>query len=141
MTDLELTTSRHIKAPVERVFEAWLNPQLLMQFMLPADGMSVAEANSDGVEGGRFSIVMQSPDQQFPHGGEYLEISRYTRLVFTWESPFSVDGSTVTLTFAEHPQGGTELTLHHLKFPDQDSRNNHEMGWTRILQMLNQTLT
>ena len=141
MTDLKLSTSRHINAPIQAVFNAWLDPDMLAQFMLPGEGMSVAEASNEATVGGRFSIVMQSPDQQFPHGGEYLEISPYSRIIFTWESPFSTEGSQVTLTFSENPKGGADIHLLHVKFPDSESRDNHLAGWTRILDTLNGVLT
>lgn len=35
-----------------------------------------------------------------PHSGVYETIDRPRRLVFTWESPHSIDGSTVTLDLA-----------------------------------------
>ena len=34
--ELTLTLSRTINAPVEKVFNAWLNPEILAKFMLPA---------------------------------------------------------------------------------------------------------
>lgn len=135
MTELSLTTSRLINAPAAKVFNAWLDPKMLARFMLPADGVSIPKVETDPRVGGRFSLVMKIGDKELPHGGTYTEITPHTRLVFTWESSFSVDGSTVTLTFAEKA-GGTEVTLHHVKFPSEESRDNHDSGWTRILAEL-----
>ena len=56
------------------------------------------------------------------------------------ESPFSVDGSTVTLTFAP-VTGGTHVKLTHVKFVDEQSRDNHQGGWTNILAALDNALT
>lgn len=140
MTDLSLTVSRTIAAPAKKVFDAWLNPEMLMRFMTPAPGMSVPEAATDPVEGGRFKILMKAGDDEIPHAGTYKEISPYSRLVFTWESPFSIEGSTVTLDFIER-NDMTVVTLTHVTFPSQESRDNHEGGWTGILAALNTTLT
>lgn len=140
MTDLSLTVSRTIAAPAKKVFDAWLNPEMLMRFMTPGPGMSVPEAATDPVEGGRFSILMRAGDDEIPHAGTYKEISPYSRLVFTWESPFSIEGSTVTLDFVEK-NDTTEITLTHVTFPSQDSRDNHEGGWTSILTTLGTTLS
>lgn len=139
MTDLTLTVSRTIKAPAEALFEAWLDPQMLARFMTPGPGVTVPKAEADAREGGRFAIVMKAGDDEIPHAGTYKEITRHSRLVFTWESPFSVDDSTVTVDFAP-ADGGTAVTLSHVKFPSEESRDNHEGGWTMILGALEAAL-
>jgi uncharacterized protein YndB with AHSA1/START domain len=139
MTDLTLTTERTIAAPIERVFDAWLDPATLARFMIPGPGMTVPEAKTDPRVGGRFDLIMQAGDDKLPHGGIYKEITRHSRLVFTWESPFSVAGSTVTLTFSP-VKNGTHVTLNHVKFPSEESRDNHLGGWAAILAVLDGAL-
>ncbi|MGJ5618416.1 SRPBCC family protein [Sulfitobacter sp. MF3-043] len=135
MTDLTLTTSRTIAAPAQKIFDAWLDPKMIAKFMIPAPGMGMPTVKNDPVEGGRFEIIMKAGDNDIPHAGTYTKILRYSQLVFTWESPFSIDGSTVTLDF-ENVAGGTNVTLTHVKFPDEESRDNHEAGWGAILEKL-----
>lgn len=135
MTELTLNLSRTINAPAEKVFNAWLDPEMLARFMLPAGGMSVPKAATNPVEGGRFDIIMLAGDQEMPHAGTYKKIDRHSQLVFTWESPVSVDDSTVTLDF-EPVKDGTKLSLHQVKFADQKTRDNHKGGWTAILEKL-----
>ena len=134
-TDLSLTVTRQIEAAPEAVFDAWLDPAMLMQFMNPGEGMSCPDAKTDAVEGGRFELVMRAGDDVMPHGGTYVTIDRPNKLVFTWESPFSVEDSLVTLTFAPSA-GGTFVTLHHTRFVSEESRDNHEAGWGAILGTL-----
>ena len=50
-------------------------------------------------------------------------------------SAYSQEDSEVTLTLVPR-DGGTDLTLRHIRFPDEEVRNNHEGGWTLILQAL-----
>lgn len=134
-TDLTLTVSRTIAAPPERVFDAWLDPEMLMAFMQPGPGMTTPSATADPREGGRFDLIMKHDDDEMPHGGVYQVIDRPRRLVFSWESPFATEGSTVTLEF--RPEGdGTHVTLTHVRFPNEESRDNHENGWTAILARL-----
>lgn len=136
MTELTVNTSKLINAPMEAVFEAWMDPELLSKFMIPGEGMSVSKAEADARQGGRFTIVMAAGDQEIPHGGTYLEVVPHSRLVFTWESPFSVEGSTVTLSLTPAENGATQLQLVHEKFADQQSRDNHDGGWQGILNKL-----
>ncbi len=136
MTELSLEITRAIPHPPEKVFDAWLDPEMLAKFMLPGPNMSVPEAYSDAKVGGRFKIIMRAREAgDLPHEGEYKVIDRPNRLQFTWNSPYSQDDSTVTLDFTPTDKG-TELRLHHIRFPSEESRNNHEGGWTRILETL-----
>ena len=136
MSKLELTVSKTIPAPRQRVFEAWLDPAVLARFMMPIPGMQAPHVECDPREGGNFLIVMKAGDKELPHRGEYREISRHDRLVFTWESEFATPGSSVTLTFEELGPSETKVTLHHVGFPSNDSRDNHQGGWTQILETL-----
>lgn len=135
MTDLSLTVSRVINAPAKAVFEAWLNPEMLRQFMIPGDSMLVPSATTDPTEGGRFEIVMRNGDQDLPHSGTYTEISPHSRIAFTWEIPFSEDSSDVTITFSTKGDA-TEVELNHTKFATEESRDNHNAGWVKILDSL-----
>jgi uncharacterized protein YndB with AHSA1/START domain len=139
MTDLTLTVERTIKSAQADVFNAWLNPDMLRKFMMPAAGMTVPKASNDPKEGGRFEIVMLAGENEIPHAGTYREISPHDRIVFTWESPFSVEDSTVTLTFAPVDEG-THVTLTHVRFNDAEARDNHKGGWMGILETLDATL-
>lgn len=134
-TDLTLSISRVIPAPPEQVFDAWLDAEMLKKFMQPGPGMTTPETTADAREGGRFDLIMKNGDDELPHGGVYQVIDRPNRIVFSWESPFSVEGSTVTLDF--RPEGdGTHVTLTHVRFPNEESRDNHAGGWTAILARL-----
>ena len=140
MSELSLEISHQMPFPPDRVFDAWLNPDMLAKFMIPGPGMQVPSAQSDATVGGRFRIIMRTPENDdLPHEGEYLVIDRPNRLQFTWNSPYSQDDSTVTLDFSEQ-DGGTLVKLHHIRFPSEESRDNHEGGWTMILQALAEAL-
>ena len=54
MTDLNVSITKNISAPIEKVFDAWLDPTILTQFILPAPGMPQPEVENDAREGGRF---------------------------------------------------------------------------------------
>lgn len=137
--ELSLTVSRTIDAPIERVFDAWLDPEILRRFMTPDEDVTVPSATVDPVEGGAFEIIMQVGEKEIPHSGVYETIDRPRKLVFTWESPHSIDGSTVTVDFAP-ADGGTRVTLTQVGFSSGDSRDGHEKGWTAILAALESTL-
>ena len=141
MKDLTLNVRKTIHAPIEKVFDAWLNPELLAQFILPMPGMPQPEVENDAQQGGNFTIVMQVGDDKIPHTGEYLEINRPDKLVFSWLSPCSTDGSQVTIDFKAVDSSTTDVELTHVRFIDEETRADHEAGWTNILEMLDEVLS
>jgi len=136
MNELICKLDAVINAPIEEVFDAWLDPQLLSRFMLPMPGMPHPKTEVDAREGGRFTIDMDVGEHIIPHSGTYLELDRPNRLVFSWETPFSTDGSTVTLDFTTRDSSNTRIVLTHVRFIDEESRSNHEIGWGNILTAL-----
>jgi uncharacterized protein YndB with AHSA1/START domain len=136
MNELELTVSRKISAPRDKVFNAWLSPRMMEKFMRPGGSDMTSKVTNDPVRGGRFSIIMATADKEIPHAGTYLEIAPHSRLTFTWESPHSLDDSVVTIDFSEPEPGVTEITLHQVKFRSEGARDGHIEGWTAILDSL-----
>ena len=124
---------RVIPAPPRVVFDAWLDPEALRHFMCGGPGVRVTRVECDPRVGGRFLIVMNVEGHEVPHRGQYLEIERYERLVFTWLSPYAGEGSRVTLRFAESRNGETRLTLEHVGLADAETRSKHHGGWSHIL--------
>ncbi|MEM5493195.1 SRPBCC domain-containing protein [Hoeflea sp. AS16] len=140
INELELTVSRKIPAPRQKVFDAWLSPRMMEKFMLPGGSDMTSKVTNDPVRGGRFSILMKTAEKEIPHAGTYLEIDPHSRLAFTWESPHSLDDSVVTIDFTEVEPGVTEITLHQVKFRSEEARDGHIGGWTAILTALEKTL-
>ena len=139
MSELSVVVSRRFSASIARVFEAWLDPEALAKFMTPCVGGPTARVTNNPVEGGEFEIIMRTEEKEIPHKGFYKTIDRYRKLVFTWDSPFSLPDSEVTLDFVERA-GGTEVTLTHVKFASEEARKGHEGGWTGILSALDPVL-
>ena len=62
----ELTVSKFIPAPVKSVFEAWLDPKALAQFIKPMEGMPDCTVEVDTREGGSFLTPCRFPQRRFP---------------------------------------------------------------------------
>ena len=139
MNELALKVTQRVEARPERVFDAWLDPKMLAQFMRPGPETGTKDIETDPRVGGRYRIVMTSEMGEIPHTGEYQIIDRPHRLVFTWNSPHAAPDSLVTLSF-EADGDGTLVTLVHEKFNSDSSRDGHEKGWTGILQHLAKSL-
>ncbi len=136
MSEHQVNLKKIVNAPIEQVFDAWLNPEMLRQFILPAVGMSEPEVSNDPREGGSFEIIMQVGEDRMPHTGTYLTLERPHCLVFSWQSAFSADDSQVTLDFTVADEGQTMVELTHVKFINEEACSNHQGGWQNILDKL-----
>ena len=135
MNDLTLTVQKRIPAKAERVFNAWLDPMMMKKFMFGSPDMTVSIAETDPKVGGSYKVVMNDGTKDIAHTGTYLDLKPHSRIAFTWQSPYSVDGSTVTLDFA--PDGdATLVTLTQVRFASEGARDGHKAGWTAILETL-----
>ncbi len=80
---LDLVLERTIPVPPERVWDAWTQPELLMQWFTPAPWKTVA-SELDVRPGGRCLTTMESPEgERFPNEGCYLQVEPNRLLVFT----------------------------------------------------------
>lgn len=140
MIDLSLTVTKEINAPIERVFDAWLNPETLSKFMMPMPQMDCPIVQCDPQLGGAFEIVMKVGENLVPHTGKYVVFDRPNVLAFTWVSPASLEDSVVTLNFTSCGDNSTLIELTQVKFMDEQRRSDHEGGWSQILLMLGELL-
>jgi uncharacterized protein YndB with AHSA1/START domain len=140
MTEPVLRVSRDYDFPPETVFDAWVDPATARKFLFTTEDGDVVRCDIDPRPGGRFTITDRRPDTgDIDHVGEYLEVDRPRRLVFTFGVPkYSPDMTTVTLDIA--PKGsGCTLTLTHHGVPPEWREQTVE-GWGMILAGLAKTL-
>jgi uncharacterized protein YndB with AHSA1/START domain len=133
-----LTLTREYGAPPERVWQAWTDPQALKQWWAPAPGEPVSLIEVDVRVGGRFRIRFGGPDGNANEcAGEYREVVRNRKLVFTWCWPRTTPERVSQVTISFSPKGaGTELVFKHERFFDEKARDDHQRGWTRLLDKL-----
>lgn len=112
---------RQINAAPERVFDAWLDPELLGQWMFGPHvrDEEVLHLNVDPKVGGSFSFLVRRGDAEIDHIGEYLEIDRPRWLVFTWgvRQEEGTEFSRVEVEVAP-VDGGCELKIAHEMAPE-----------------------
>ena len=108
---------RTIAATAEELFDAWLDPEALAEWMRPGT-IQRTEARVDPRVGGQYEIVMHGDADPIPHRGVYRVIDRPRRLVFTWNSPYAgANDSLVTVDFRLSGKG-TEVVITHERLPE-----------------------
>jgi len=124
--------ARTIAAPRDRVFDAWTDPEQMMQWWGRGPGMTVPAAEVDLREGGRYRIVMRGEGLDTAAVGTFLEVNPPGRLVYSfhWEPDLVGAGdSLVTVEFRDLGQS-TEVLLTHDGFEEPGVRGFHGVGWT-----------
>jgi len=142
--ELTLELKQVFDAPIERVWEAWTNPEQLVKWQHSPSGDSKT-ADTDLKVGGEWRLVMRDKNDQdqsdhdVPVGGKYIEIDKPNKLVFSWlwegQNP-DTHTTTMTILLNKLEENKTELTLIQTGFPDQNMVNEHTAGWKEILGLL-----
>lgn len=135
---LEAVVRRRFNHPPERIFRAWVTPSEVCQWFRvdPSATCECVELNAS--PGGRYSFRMGGSMPARMVSGEYLEVVPPSRLSFTWlwEGHPTEKTTVVTVTLEPAAGSGTDLTIRHSRFPDQNMADQHAKGWNGTLDML-----
>jgi uncharacterized protein YndB with AHSA1/START domain len=132
----DLTITRTLAFPVDRVWRAMTDPAALAAWFWPQRFGPTAEV--DLRVGGRYRI--DGPAAGMAASGEYVTVEPPHKLVFTWVWD-GEPGETLVTVDLTPTAGGTELTLRHARFPDDQQRDQHAQGWYDCLDRLPEWLT
>ena len=128
---------RSIRAPRQRVFEAWTSAAEMKAWHAPGL-LTVSHAEVDLRPGGAYRIHMREPNgSEHRVTGIYREVDPPKRVVYTWswEDDVAVKDTVVTVEF--HQRGeSTEIVVTHAGLPTDDQRKQHAEGWQGIMEKL-----
>jgi uncharacterized protein YndB with AHSA1/START domain len=118
-SERELVVTRTFNGPARIVFEAWTKPELIKRWWVPKSmGMSLLSCEMDVRVGGKYRFVFgHDASKPMAFFGRYIEVTPYSRLVWTNEE--SDDGAVTTVTFEEQ-DGKTLLAMHEL-YPSKEA--------------------
>lgn len=142
MSNYTLELKKTFLASAETIYDAWLDPSAIKEFMRPADVITIPDPKVDAKVGGAFLFDMHAGESILPHKGEYIILERPKKIQFTWNS-MNTDNqdSIVTITISSLGEDSCELTLLHEKLPSESSRNDHQGGWNNILKTLSSVIS
>ena len=137
-TSTGLRMSRVIQGNRKSVFKAWTDPAEMKNWCSP-EGIDVQECTVDLRVGGAYRIHMLTPEGKTHTAiGRYRVVEPPSRLVYTWdweEEGAQMGDTLVTVEFKEMGEA-TEIVLTHEKFPNEEARDGHDMGWKSCLNRL-----
>jgi uncharacterized protein YndB with AHSA1/START domain len=127
---------RDVPASQKTVYEAWLNPKVMAQFMKAAPGMIVEDVHVDAKVGGALKLTFVMGDRRIPVTGEYRKLDPFKTLVFTFGTGEADKPGVVTLSFESLGPKSTRLTLEEAGLETAGLRKDHENGWSSMLNQL-----
>jgi uncharacterized protein YndB with AHSA1/START domain len=139
-----LRLERTFNASAEEVFEAWTSAEVLSRWWPAGSDWETPVAEVEARVGGSLRLVMRSPDgEEFGGRGEYVEITRPERLVFTWtwDGHEGHEGTQlVEVEFSERDDGTTSVVLTNRGLEDEESKRTHRQGWEASFDNLDRLL-
>ena len=136
-----LSIVRKFNAAPEKVWRAWTDTQALKQWMGPSEAFTVPLAEADVRVGGRYRIVMKSPDgEEHDVSGIYREVIPNQKLVYTWAWKSTPERESLVTVLLRAAGSGTEVTIRHEQFFDDEARDRHNQGWVGCIGRLERLL-
>jgi uncharacterized protein YndB with AHSA1/START domain len=127
--------TRRFDASIERVFDAWLDPEKAGKWLFATPTGKMVRVEIDARVGGSFVFTDRRDNEDVEHVGTYLEIDRPRRLVFSFAVPkYSKLFTRVSIDLKPLPTG-CELTLTHEGVLAEWLDSSRE-GWGKILDAL-----
>ena len=133
-----LEVRRTIRAPRQRVFDAWTTPEEVKRWSSPGP-VEVERSEIDLRVGGAYKLYMRAPDGATHRAfGVYREVDPPKRLVYTWswETEPDVIDTVITVEFNDVGNGATEVVIRHAGLGTAKQRESHTQGWASILEKL-----
>ena len=136
--NIDAAIRRSFDAPAARVFDAWLQPDMLSEWFAPA-GFSVTLAETTPVAGGSWQVELRSEAGEVYHEyGRYREIARPSRIALTFTQAHGADVEPcmdVTVDLRE-TGGRTEMSFRQEGFRTTERRDGTLQGWQECFDKL-----
>jgi uncharacterized protein YndB with AHSA1/START domain len=132
-TELEtVIVTQKFASDESSIYDALLDPKTASKFLFATPTGRMVRVEIDPRVGGRYTFVEERDGKDVLHTGEYLELVRPMKMVFTFAVPeYSSETSTVQINLA-HLGEGCELKLINSGVPSEHAEATR-VGWAEIL--------
>ncbi|MBS0261894.1 MAG: SRPBCC domain-containing protein [Planctomycetes bacterium] len=144
---VEARVTHQFPMAADRVYDAWLDPAQVRQWLagaLRSHGLpgEIVRVEIDARVGGSFFFSDRRPQMEARHWGQYLVLDRPRQIQFTWivDESEAEQPSQVTLTLHPTGTGCTADLVHSMNAAWRDYIPQTQAGWSRMLQHVEQLL-
>ena len=135
-----LKVSKVYNATVESVWNAWTNPEEISKWWLPEGFTEPSSPEVDLKVGGEFKYPMKPAEgKAFYAYGVFKEIVPNELIKSTWKWSHADQETLLTVTFRKIDDG-TQLTIVHELFGDEEQKNLHTDGWNKCMARIEEVL-
>lgn len=135
-----LNITRIIRAPAERIYKAFLDPDAMVKW-LPPHGFTGKVTEMDAKVGGIYKMSFTNFTTGTSHsfGGKYLELTPFTKIRYMdqFDDPSMPNPMEVTIEFRE-TLAGTEVKITQTNIPEQIPMEFAMAGWQQSIELLEQ---
>lgn len=133
-----LVLRRSYRAPIEKVWEAWTEPDQVALWFGCGD-VPIEVHEYDLKVGGAIRIRACRDDGPMDLVGHFLEITPKNKISYTWKwtgNPEFEFGETTVVVELDSTAEGTDLLLTHYPFPTPFLTEAHNHGWNASFEAL-----
>lgn len=146
LSTVEARVSVPLRCPPEHLYDAWLDPKQIRQWMassLKSIGLAgdLERIETDPRVGGKFCFSDMRNGAEAIHVGRYLTLERPKQIVFTWmvgesveEAEKEANPSKVTLSIEPAPDGCIATLVHEMDAQWAEYVSRTEASWSRMLK-------
>ena len=123
-----ITIETTVAAPVETAWNAWISPELIIQWNFASDDWACPRAEIELLVGGRFNYRMEAKDGSmgFDFEGEFTSVDLHQRIEYSLG-----DDRTVLIEFM--PDAEKTRVVETFEAEDTQSAEQQRQGWQSIL--------
>lgn len=134
---VEIRVEKHFRHPPERVFDAFLDPARVGDWLFHTPAGTMEQTDYDPSPGGTFAIFERRGADLARHFGRFVEIERPARIVFDfWVDEAPDEPTRVSVAFAPTEDGSVVVLTHDLAPAWAGYAGRTTEGWTLILDSL-----
>ncbi|MGO4221910.1 SRPBCC domain-containing protein [Lysobacter sp. TAF61] len=137
MSAVVVRVSRHFDAAPGRVFDAWLDPSSAGRWLFATEDGQMQRVQIEPRVGGGYAIVERRGDVDAGHFGQYLQIDRPHRLVFTLGMvEDGSGGDRIAVEIVDEGKGSLLSLSHEMAAENAQYAERVDSGWKMVLDGL-----
>ena len=137
-TTISIETTIH--AAIEKVWQAWTEPELITKWFGSDPNGKVLNANLDVRPGGSFEVTFIDGDQtEHTCSGTYKAVKPFTKLTFTWQWKNEPGVESFIIISLTAMGNTTKMKLEHMN-AGSATKHNYVKGWETTFLKLDKAL-